>query len=199
MPASITDIQCSVVEMRQYALRQGQRDVLIDLFERQFVETQEDLGMAVMGQFRDLDDADRFVWLRGFRDMAARRIGLSEFYGGPAWRSHREMANSTMIDSDNVLLLRPAWPGVGIDMKGRTRPVFGASAERTGRVDATIFHLREPASGELLAFCRQTMSPVLTRDAAQVLGLSLIHISEPTRRTPRSYAVLCLKKKKERR
>ena len=30
------------------------------------------------------------------------------------------------------------------------------------------------------------------------LGLSLIHISEPTRRTPISYAVFCLKKKKKR-
>src|SRR5665647_2173895 len=29
-----------------------------------------------------------------------------------------------------------------------------------------------------------------------LLGLSLIHISEPTRRTPISYAVFCLKKKK---
>ena len=28
-------------------------------------------------------------------------------------------------------------------------------------------------------------------------GLSLIHISEPTRRTPISYAVFCLKKKKQ--
>ena len=29
-----------------------------------------------------------------------------------------------------------------------------------------------------------------------IVGLSLIHISEPTRRTPISYAVFCLKKKK---
>ena len=28
--------------------------------------------------------------------------------------------------------------------------------------------------------------------------LSLIHISEPTRRTPISYAVFCLKKKKDK-
>src|SRR5664279_6167515 len=35
----------------------------------------------------------------------------------------------------------------------------------------------------------------------EVLGrvLSLIHISEPTRRTPISYAVFCLKKKKKER
>src|SRR5680860_372465 len=32
----------------------------------------------------------------------------------------------------------------------------------------------------------------------QVLELSLIHISEPTRRTPISYAVFCLKKKKKK-
>ena len=32
---------------------------------------------------------------------------------------------------------------------------------------------------------------------AQADELSLIHISEPTRRTPISYAVFCLKKKKE--
>ena len=31
------------------------------------------------------------------------------------------------------------------------------------------------------------------------LGLSLIHISEPTRRTPISYAVFCLKKKKKKK
>ena len=34
-------------------------------------------------------------------------------------------------------------------------------------------------------------------DAATLLNLSLIHISEPTRRTPISYAVFCLKKKKK--
>ena len=32
--------------------------------------------------------------------------------------------------------------------------------------------------------------------ADNILSLSLIHISEPTRRTPISYAVFCLKKKK---
>ena len=32
----------------------------------------------------------------------------------------------------------------------------------------------------------------------RLLKLSLIHISEPTRRTPISYAVFCLKKKKKK-
>jgi hypothetical protein len=61
-----------IVELRKYTLHPGGRDVLIDLFEREFIESQEDLGMKVIGQFVDLDDPDRFVWLRGFSDMDAR-------------------------------------------------------------------------------------------------------------------------------
>ena len=67
---------CQIVELRQYTLRPGKRDVLIELFDREFVETQELLGMYVIGQFRELDDPNRFVWLRGFRNMSERAEGL---------------------------------------------------------------------------------------------------------------------------
>ena len=43
---------CPIVELRQYTLHPGKRDVLIDLFDREFVESQEALGMKVIGQFR---------------------------------------------------------------------------------------------------------------------------------------------------
>jgi hypothetical protein len=100
-----------IVELRQYTLHPGQRDVLIDLFDRELVETQEEVGMKVIGQFRDLDDPDQFVWIRGFPDMKSRARSLVAFYGGPVWKAHREDANATMIDSENVLLLRPARAG----------------------------------------------------------------------------------------
>src|SRR5680860_1736121 len=38
----------------------------------------------------------------------------------------------------------------------------------------------------------------LSQAARMCMHLSLIHISEPTRRTPISYAVFCLKKKKKK-
>ena len=44
---------------------------------------------------------------------------------------------------------------------------------------------------------RNTDSNVMSESLHMQLGLSLIHISEPTRRTPISYAVFCLKKKKK--
>lgn len=101
---------CGVVELRQYTLHPGQRDVLVELFEREFVESQEAFPMHLIGLFRDLDRPDRFVWLRGFGDMPSRAEALTGFYGSPAWKSHRNAANATMIDSDNVLLLRPLQP-----------------------------------------------------------------------------------------
>ena len=117
---------CPIVELRQYTLHPGKRDVLIDLFDREFVESQEALGMKIIGQFRDLDDPNRFVWLRGFRDMPSRAQALEDFYGGPVWKAHREAANATMIDSDNVLLLHPATSDFGVFVsKVRTRPSSG--------------------------------------------------------------------------
>src|SRR5947208_12469422 len=88
---------CPVVELRQYTLHPGQREVLIDLFDREFVETQEATGMRVLGQFRDLDRPDYFVWLRGFADMAARFDALTSFYTGPTWKAYAAAANATMI------------------------------------------------------------------------------------------------------
>jgi len=83
-----------VVELRQYTVHAGMRDVLIDLFDREFVESQEATGMTVISQFRMLDDPSRFVWLRGFSSMSARARALEAFYEAPVWQRHREAANA---------------------------------------------------------------------------------------------------------
>jgi hypothetical protein len=154
------------VELRQYTLRPGRRDELVALFDREFVETQEAVGMKVLGQFRDLDRPDRFVWLRGFADMAGRRAGLQAFYGGPVWARHGPAANATMLDSDDVLLLRPAWDGAAVRL-GEPRPDRNATAPASGFVDLTVFPLREPASPELVALARDRLSPCLAAGGAR--------------------------------
>ena len=164
-PPSAED--CAVVELRQYTLHPHQRDVLIDLFDREFVETQEAHDLRVLGQFRDLDRPDLFVWLRGFADMESRRRALEGFYGGPTWAAHRNAANATMIDSDNVLLLRPAWPGATAALPQHPRPAPGASGSAPGVLAATVFYLREAATPALLDFCRHRMAPTLQRGGAR--------------------------------
>src|SRR5690349_13119178 len=111
-----------IVELRRYRLRPGRRDELIELFDREFVESQEALGMWVLGQFRDLDRPDDFVWLRGFRDMPSRRRALAAFYDGPVWDRHGPAANATMLNSDDVLLLRTAVARAGWTPAGRRQP-----------------------------------------------------------------------------
>jgi quinol monooxygenase YgiN len=128
-----------IVELRQYTLHPGRRDDLVDLFEREFVETQEACGMRLFGQFRDLDDADHFVWLRGFQDMERRAAALGAFYGGPVWKAHRDAANATMIDSDDVLLLRPLRADSGFALDDAVRPSMATSPTRARLVIGLVF------------------------------------------------------------
>ncbi|NBD12559.1 NIPSNAP family protein [Corallococcus silvisoli] len=153
---------CSVLELRQYTLHPGQRDVLLQLFEQAFIEPQEAVGMHIVGQFRDEDRPDRFVWLRGFRDMASRRDALHAFYGGPAWKAHRDAANATMQDSDNVLLLRPVREGSGLSHPSPSRPASGTAAHPESRVELTLCYLKAPAEEGLRTRFEQQVRPVLT-------------------------------------
>ena len=161
---------CPVVELRQYSLHPGRREALIDLFDREFVETQEDVGISVVGQFRDLDDPDRFVWLRGFPDMSTRAEALDAFYGGPGWAKYRDAANATMTDSDNVLLLRPAREGSGFPVVSRERPPPGAGVPPEGLVAATVYHLGAPADAGFSDYFWATLEPILTGAGAETLA-----------------------------
>ncbi|HTT13997.1 MAG TPA: NIPSNAP family protein [Burkholderiaceae bacterium] len=171
---------CAVVELRQYTLHPGQRDVLIELFERAFVGPLEAAGMTVMGQFHDLDRPDRFVWMRGFRDMYRRAQGLAAFYGGPVWNAHREAANATMIDSDNVLLLRPAREGAGIALADCRRAPLPAAAPSGRRIVVTISPLARPADMRRVALFERVLAPALEDAGARVLGCYVTETSANT-------------------
>jgi hypothetical protein len=160
----------SVLELRQYTLHPGRRDALIDVFDRELVEIQEALGMRVVGQFRDLDDPDRFVWMRGFRDMESRAEALTAFYGGPVWKAHRDEANATMVDWSDVLLLRPAAPGSGFALAGSARPPAGTGEPPSSIVTATICLLEAPVDEGFLRCFEDRMRPALAEAAAPPLA-----------------------------
>jgi hypothetical protein len=171
---------CPVVELRQYTLHPGKRDVLIHLFDREFIEPQEATGIKVIGQFRDLDNPDRFVWLRGFPDMASRAKALQDFYGGPVWKRHREAANATMIDSDNVLLLRPARPTSGFSFKDIKRPPVGTRKVPAILVVATIYYFEAPVTADFLDFFEHALKPLATSSGAAIAAYFVTEKSENT-------------------
>ncbi|HZF24675.1 MAG TPA: NIPSNAP family protein [Steroidobacteraceae bacterium] len=156
-----------VVELRQYTLHPGQRDALIDLFEREFIESQEALGARVIGEFRDLDNPDLFVWLRGFEDMTTRARALTDFYSGPTWKAHSQAANATMVDSDNVLLLRPVRPASAFLLSPSLRPAPSTMHAPAGLIVATIYYLRTSAAGDFPDWFDESLQPLL-RDAGAV-------------------------------
>lgn len=156
----------NVIELRQYTLRPGRREVLVELFDREFVETQEATGMRILGQFRDLVRPDYFVWMRGFSDMAARFEALTSFYTSPTWKAHAAAANDTMIDCNDVLLLRPAGPGISAKLDPAVR---GTPADSL--VVATIYYLPAPADDELVRFFDATVLPLLDKAEATPLAL----------------------------
>ncbi|OHV89486.1 NIPSNAP family protein [Mesorhizobium sp. ORS 3428] len=175
-----------IVELRQYTLKPDQRETLITLFDREFIESQEATGMTVIGQFRDLDRPDMFVWLRGFEDMAVRKDALSAFYGGPVWAEHRDAANATMIDSDDVLLLKPAWRDAGFDLSGLQRPPANEAGKPSeagrlaGIVEISIHQLRRGAEADFAERFRAQALPQLTANGARLLGAFVSEHAENT-------------------
>lgn len=185
-PAASLDL-LPVIELRQYTLVPGRRETLIDIFDGNFVEPQEEAGMSVIGQFRDLDRPDMFVWLRGFASMEARRQALTIFYDGPVWAAYRDVANATMIDSDNVLLLRPAWPGAGFDPaatarsssnRGESFPKRNKNNELSSLVVATIHCLHPETVDKFVDRFRDEAAPLLAALGAVPLAALITEPAE---------------------
>jgi aminopeptidase N len=149
----------TVFELRQYTLHPGQRDVLVDVFDDNFVEGQEAVGMRIIGQYRDRDDADRLVWLRGFSDMESRREALTSFYSGPVWKAHGRVAAGTMVDSDNVLLLRPLRPDTAFAPATIKLPPPGTRGPGKGVLAASIVYVERNTPSEFGEFFQTQLQP----------------------------------------
>ncbi|SEE69659.1 NIPSNAP protein [Rhizobiales bacterium GAS188] len=164
---------CSaIIDLRQYTLYPGTRDVFIELFDREFVETQEAAGMRIIGQFRDLGDPNRFVWMRGFPDMPSRKKALTAFYvHGEAWKQHSEAARSKMIDSSDALLLHPVRPGSAFALEAPVRRSPPESEAPQGLVVAALYHLPAPMDPEFLGFFDDVVAPALIAAGGRLLGL----------------------------
>ena len=168
---------CLVLELRQYTLKPGQREILIDLFDRHFVESQEALGMTLAGQFRDRRRPDRFVWLRGFSNMESRHKALEAFYSGPVWAAHKGKANPTMEDVSDVLLLKPVRPELAFHMGER---MAAPSHPGPSTVLAGIYQMPGAVDARLVSQFEQRIAPVLHANRVKVEG---VFVTESARNT----------------
>jgi hypothetical protein len=97
-----------LLEIRLYKTKAGCREQFIEFFERKALPTQEDFGIKILGQFRAVEDADTFVWLRAYEDAAERERLRTAFYDSKVWHETLEAeAFSLLEDYSNVILVEP--------------------------------------------------------------------------------------------
>lgn len=157
----------AIFELRRYRLQPGGREPLIALFDREFVEPQEALGMRIEGEFRDADDPDVFVWVRSFADMQTRADALRSFYSGPVWKEFGSAANAAMLNSDNVLLLKPA-AAMRPFAHNRRRDQEQGGKPASGLVVVNTCSLAPGTEDRAASFFAERALPVLNANGARI-------------------------------
>jgi hypothetical protein len=144
----------AVVEFRPYVTRPGKRDDFIGLFD-QLTPDLAAAGQRIHGQFRDANDPDKVVWLRGYESMEQRGRALPAFYDGAAWKENRAAVNATLADIGDVRLLKP------VDEAG-----FTLAKKMTAFMVATIYALNAAADDGFLRFWRARLEPAMAAAGA---------------------------------
>ena len=83
-----------------------------------------------------------------------------------------------MVDSDNVLQLRPAREELAFLLAPAARPPHGATAQSAALIVATIYYLRGPATDNFIDWFEQSVKPLLREAGAAPLA-SLITDPSP--------------------
>jgi hypothetical protein len=93
-----------IVEVRSYRIKPGRRQEFIEFFETRSVPALRAHGMTVLGPLLDLENPNKFVWLRSFPSLDDRDRMRSAFYEGTLWKDELEAIAMPMIESYDVIL-----------------------------------------------------------------------------------------------
>ena len=93
-----------IVEVRSYRIKPGKRAEFIDLFEKRAIPALRSYGMKIIGPLLDVENPNKFVFLRSFPSLEAREQMKNDFYGGELWKNELERLAMPMLDSYDVIL-----------------------------------------------------------------------------------------------
>jgi len=106
-----------IVEVRTYRIKPGRREEFVEFFETRAVPAQRAHGMKIVGPFLDVENPNRFVFLRAFPSLEERDRMKDDFYEGPVWKNELEAIAMPMLDSYDVTLCE-ASSGCVFDLRG---------------------------------------------------------------------------------
>ena len=104
-----------IVEVRSYRIKPGRRAEFIHMFETRAVPALRAHGMSVTGPFLDVENPNKFVWLRSFPSLEDRDRMKDAFYEGELWKNELEAIAMPMLDSYDVILCETS-PGCVFDL-----------------------------------------------------------------------------------
>ena len=93
-----------IVEVRSYRIKPGRRAEFIKFFEERSVPALRSHGMKVLGPLLDLENPNKFVWLRSFPSLEARERMKDAFYEGDLWKNELEAIAMPRLESYDVIL-----------------------------------------------------------------------------------------------
>ena len=103
-----------IVEVRSYRIKPGKRDEFIKLFETRAVPAQRTYGIKIIGPFLDVENPNKFVFLRSFPSLEDRDRMKEAFYGSELWKTELEGLAMRLLDSYDVILCETS-PGCVFD------------------------------------------------------------------------------------
>lgn len=103
-----------IVEVRSYRIKPGRRAEFIRLFETRAVPALRAHGMEVLGPLLDLENPNKFVWLRSFPSLEERERMRDAFYGSDVWKNELEAVAMPLLESYDVILCETS-PGYVFD------------------------------------------------------------------------------------
>lgn len=93
-----------IVEVRSYRIKPGRRKEFVELFVTRAVPALQSHGMRILGPLLDLENPNKFVWLRGFPSLEERDEMKNAFYESDLWRNELEAIAMPMLESYDVIL-----------------------------------------------------------------------------------------------
>ena len=93
-----------IVEVRSYRIKPGRRAEFVQLFETRAIPALRSYGMKVLGPLLDVENPNKFVWLRSFPSLDERDRMKDAFYGSELWLNELEAIAMPLLDSYDVIL-----------------------------------------------------------------------------------------------
>ena len=91
-------------ELRQYRIKDNQREQWVRLMESAIIPFQQSKGMVVVGSFTAPEEPDLYVWIRRFASEEERKAQYAAVYESEHWQTKIKPEIDRMLDRPSMVV-----------------------------------------------------------------------------------------------